>query len=241
MLYSLQTLERYLSKSSLERYIYKTNWIQKFKKHVKHDILKKYSKDVDTIKFKDSKHTNTKIQQLIEIFPNVKNFSYASTGAYHYLVDVDLSRWKLLSRMTITWGLRNRLNILDNLFVLLSDLPSLVHLGIEPGYHTHPNRPITWRDIEKIHLGLPRLKSLKIRSDMDRIGPTEIGEIKQATPTNTMETVDYASMGFNLLWMQYLAIKYPKLKTLRLTVDQNTPLSIDVDNRPQRSELLMKN
>ncbi|KAL0086366.1 hypothetical protein J3Q64DRAFT_1848454 [Phycomyces blakesleeanus] len=188
-----------------------------------------YSKDVDTIKFKDSKHTNTKIQQLIEIFPNVKNFSYASTGAYHYLVDVDLSRWKLLSRMTITWGLRNRLNILDNLFVLLSDLPSLVHLGIEPGYHTHPNRPITWRDIEKIHLGLPRLKSLKIRSDMDRIGPTEIGEIKQATPTNTMETVDYASMGFNLLWMQYLAIKYPKLKTLRLTVDQNTPLSIDLE------------
>ncbi|KAL0085928.1 hypothetical protein F4703DRAFT_1852302 [Phycomyces blakesleeanus] len=142
--------------------------------------------------------------------------------------------------MTINWIYRHNVIIPENLFVSLSALPSLVHLEIKPGYRTHPNRPVTWRDIEKLHLHLPRLKSLKVSSDICVIEPNDIDELKNTEPANNIETVDYVSMGFSIPWMYYLALKYPKLKTLNLTVEEDVPVQGAMWHRYSRPEPIIE-
>ncbi|KAL0085925.1 hypothetical protein F4703DRAFT_1852294 [Phycomyces blakesleeanus] len=207
--------------------ISRSSWVDSLERGVSKYTLKENHNRVHSIEINNYMcRTNSAICKLINLFPGVKYFSYsASRGRIWSLSMTNLSGWKSLTHLSLKFGLRNIPTITEELFKSLSVLPALVNLTINQKPPFSSNTFITWRHIDQLHSHLPRLKYLKCQMNLQKINPSEITELRNIKPAESLRTADYSAPRLDMQWIIYLALKYPKLVTLYLTVEKRRDLS----------------
>ncbi|KAI9012593.1 hypothetical protein CLU79DRAFT_838948 [Phycomyces nitens] len=124
---------------------------------------------------------------------------------------LDWSLWQSLTHIDIKFGQESETVYLDNLFLKLSVLPCLVHLGL----YKSKQPPFSWNDYESLHYHLPQLEHLKHNFPFKPITRDEIESIRAVGPAQTMTTVEFND-DFDTHWLFYFASKYPNLQNFIL-------------------------
>ncbi|KAI9010887.1 hypothetical protein CLU79DRAFT_772468 [Phycomyces nitens] len=202
--------------------ISKRSWIQNFEKCVKGDTIRERRHHVQSIQvYNLTNRTDHLFPILVKLFPQVKDVFYSEAHCnIRSLTIANLGEWKLLSHMYIQLEYQTKLNIPEALFKSLSVLPSLVHLTLNQKSPFNLRTAVTWRQIDQLHYHLPRLQYLKCWMNLCEIDPNDIDSLEEINPVNDIRTIDYGASHFNIMWTYYLALKYPKLETLNLTIDK---------------------
>ncbi|KAI9010888.1 hypothetical protein CLU79DRAFT_449135 [Phycomyces nitens] len=221
-------------------HISKNVWIHDFMTCVKEDDLAEKSTLVKSIELHNIMNsTNHIITFLITLFPNVTNLVYSESHRHiENIVMPSLSGWEKLTHMSIRFGHQVNLGNPEVLFSTLRALPSLIHLTIHHKADFASQTAVEWEHIDRLHFHLPRLSYLKFHINFRKTKLSDIVKVRQTIPLNDLKTVDYCTSNIDIYWLYYFALKYPKLETLKLTIDNVPKKHIDPSSDQNKAEIL---